>query len=110
MIVIVITHILLSFELILNLEYFSIIEILDPGFSQFRGLTLYQLFLGEYHLLFQDKLKLENILESERKVLRETLELCMRCLSVELESSTSGRVYTRAKGYLELINQTNEKS
>ena len=86
--------------------YFSIIEVLDPGFSQFRGLTLYQLFLGEYLLLLQDKLNLENILESERKDLRETLELCMRCLSVELENSASGRVYIRAKGYLELLNQT----
>ena len=82
------------------------IEVLDPGFSQFRGLTLFHLFLGEYLLLLQDKETLECIKETERKDLRETLELCIECLSVEIDNSPSGRVHTRAKAYLDLLNQT----
>lgn len=101
------------------------IEVLDPGYSQFRGLTLFELFRGEYLLQQLQRGELVagdgsgnlvagdgsgNLVSGDRSGnLVRTLELCIRCLAVESESSTAGRVCRRAREYLNLVSSLKEE-
>ena len=94
----------------------SVIEVLDPGYSQFRGLTLFELFRGEYLLQQLQRGELVagdgsgNLVSGDRSGnLVRTLELCIRCLAVESESSTAGRVCRRAREYLNLVSSLKEE-
>ena len=109
------------------------IEVLDPGYSQFRGLTLFDLFVARYLLARgqfdgseksasshksgkTDKLA-DNFLhlavkedsvgsledEGVWKELEQTLEECVRCLSIEIASSHCGGICKKAENYLEVL-------
>ena len=83
----------------LNSSLFSMISILDRGFSQFRGLTLYDLFRGQYLLLLHSgSAGLTD--NKERSRLTEILEEAVKCLQVERPDSHYGRVCNKAKAWL----------
>ena len=75
------------------------ISVLDRGCSQFRGLTLYDLFRGQYLLLLQSgSAGLAD--NKERNRLTEILREAVKCLQVERPDSHYGRVCSKAKDWL----------
>jgi len=90
-------HILRKIELCQHL--LSMISVLDRGCSQFRGLTLYDLFRGQYLLLLQSgSAGLAD--NKERNRLTEILREAVKCLQVERPDSHYGRVCSKAKDWL----------
>jgi hypothetical protein len=86
----------------LSTQLVAIASVLDPGLSQFRGLSLYDLFLGRLGLALaaEGAAEPEGLSAAVRAELRSLLEECISCLSVEISASHAGRVATSAATYL----------
>ena len=90
-------------------QLLAIGDILDRGRSQFRGLILFDLFLGQLGLaLAAENTALPQELSAPaRAPLRRLLEESHACLAVESGSSHGGRVAAKAAAYLARL-QDNE--
>jgi hypothetical protein len=86
----------------LSRQLLNVVDILDPGLSQFRGLTLYDLFLGQLGLALttQGVASPEELSAAVRTSLCGLLEDCLRCLSIEKKASHPGRVAAKAADFL----------
>ena len=108
--------------------YFRIISVLDPGYSQFYGLTLYDKAAALWVLHCYKQLT-ENITSNDKQVannnnnndehtltalshdyikeMLSTLETCIKCLRIEPENSHSGKVCERASQVIQkIVNKT----
>merc|ERR1719228_3140481 len=70
-------------------ELLGVIEKIDKGYSQFRGLTLYELFKAKQTLLMKQSNveATRDLIEEHRKSLKEILMTCVKCLEIECEGT-----------------------
>ncbi len=86
-------------------QLLAIADILDTGRSQFRGFTLYDLYLGQLGLALaaEGAAGVDQLSKAGRAALRPLLEDCLACLAVESGGSYAGRVAARVSAILEQL-------
>ena len=86
-------------------QLLAIADVLDAGRSQFRGFTLYDLYLGQLGLALaaEGAAGIEQLTKAGRAALRPLLEDCLACLAVESGGSYAGRVAAKASAILEQL-------
>ena len=92
-------------------QLLSLAAILDPGHSQFRGLTLFDLFLGRLGLAqaAEGTSEMAALSSAAKGVLHPLLEDCLACLRIESPLSHAGRVATKAAAYLDQLRADSDK-
>lgn len=87
-------------------ELLEVISKIDKGWSQFRGHTLNQLFLGTQMLLIKQA-KVESAMELKKEDqdrLKEILEECIKCLSIERDGTPLKNVCLEAQKNLKMLS------
>ena len=97
----------------------NVFDVLDPGLSQSRGLTLFEYCNALYGQIFTPKLPVQSncnhglkeisttaIQGEEKEALKSMVDEAIRCLTSELDESIGGRARKRL---IEMENTVNDR-
>ena len=97
----------------------NVFDVLDPGLSQSRGLTLFEYCIALYGKIFTPKLPVQSICNQDLKgisttaiqgenieALKSMVDEAIRCLTSELDESIGGRARKRL---IEMENTVNDR-